>query len=73
MTTIFPSRPRAVIITCRCSGLVHCGHYEAATVDISEVLVPDAEKAVKEAIARYGIDKPNEQARLAAQRLKEIG
>jgi hypothetical protein len=37
------------------------------------VLVPDAEKAVKEAIARYGIDKPNEQARLAAQRLKEIG
>jgi hypothetical protein len=29
--------------------------------------------AANEAIARYGIDNPNEQARLAAQRVKEIG
>jgi hypothetical protein len=32
-----------------------------------------AEQVVKEAIARYGIDNPQEQARLPAQRVKEIG
>ena len=37
------------------------------------VQAADAEQAVKEAIARYGIDNPQEQARLAAQRVKEIG
>jgi hypothetical protein len=40
---------------------------------IGYVQAADAEQAVKEAIARYGIDNPNEQARLAAQRVKEIG
>jgi hypothetical protein len=40
---------------------------------IGYVQAPDAEQAVKEAIARYGIDNPQEQARLAAQRVKEIG
>ena len=40
---------------------------------IGYVQAPDAERAVKEAIARYGIDNPQEQARLAAQRVKEIG
>ena len=39
---------------------------------IGYVQAPDAEQAVKEAIARYGIDNPQEQARLAAQRVKEI-
>jgi hypothetical protein len=34
---------------------------------------PDAEQAVKEAIPRYGISNSQEQARLAAQRVKEIG
>ena len=34
---------------------------------------PDAEQAVKEAIARYGISNPQQQVRLAAQRVKEIG
>jgi hypothetical protein len=34
---------------------------------------PDAEQAVKEAMARYGIDNPQGQARLAAQRVREIG
>ena len=33
---------------------------------------PDAEQAIKEAIARYGISNPQEQARLP-QRVKEIG
>jgi hypothetical protein len=40
---------------------------------IGYVQAADAEQAVKEAIARYGIDNPQEQARLAAQRVKEIG
>ena len=40
---------------------------------IGYVQAADAEQAVKEAIARYGIDNPEEQARLAAQRVKEIG
>jgi hypothetical protein len=40
---------------------------------IGYVQAPDAEKAAKEAIAWYGIDNPQEQARLAAQRVKEIG
>ena len=40
---------------------------------IGYVQAPDAVQAVKEAIARYGIDNPQEQARLAAQRVKEIG
>jgi hypothetical protein len=40
---------------------------------IGYVQAPDAEQAVKEAIVRYGISNPQEQARLAAQRVKEIG
>ena len=40
---------------------------------IGYVQAADAEQAVKEAIARYGIDNPQEQAPLAAQRVKEIG
>ena len=40
---------------------------------IGYVQAPDAEQAVKEAIARYWIDNPQEQARLAVQRVKEIG
>jgi hypothetical protein len=40
---------------------------------IGYVQAPDAEQAVKEAIAQYGISNPQEQARLAAQRVKEIG
>jgi hypothetical protein len=39
---------------------------------IGYVQATDAEQAVKEAIARYGIDNPQEQARLAAQRVREI-
>jgi hypothetical protein len=38
-----------------------------------EPKAPDVEQAVKEAIAQYGISNPQEQARLAAQRVKEIG
>jgi hypothetical protein len=37
------------------------------------VQAPDAEQAIKTAIERYEIDSPIEQARLAAQRVKEIG
>jgi hypothetical protein len=40
---------------------------------IGYVQAPDAEQAVKEAIARYGISNPHAQARLAAQCVKEIG
>jgi hypothetical protein len=40
---------------------------------IGYVQAPDAEQAVKEAIAQFGISNPQEQARLAAQRVKEIG
>jgi hypothetical protein len=40
---------------------------------IGYVQAPDAEQAVKEAIARYGISNPQDQSRLAAQRVKEIG
>jgi hypothetical protein len=36
------------------------------------VQAPDAEQAVNEAIAKYEISNPNEQARLAAQRVKEF-
>jgi hypothetical protein len=39
---------------------------------IGYVQAPDAEQAVKEAIARYGISNPQQQARLAAQRVKEV-
>jgi hypothetical protein len=39
---------------------------------VGYVEAEDAEAAVKEAIARYGISNPHEQARLAAQRVKEI-
>jgi predicted chitinase len=34
---------------------------------------PDAEQAVKAAISQFGISNPHEQARLAAQRVGEIG
>jgi hypothetical protein len=36
------------------------------------VQAPDTAQAIKEAIARYGISNPQVQARLAAQRVKEI-
>jgi hypothetical protein len=39
---------------------------------IGYVEAVDAEAAVKQAIATYGITNPNEQARLAAQPVKEI-
>jgi hypothetical protein len=39
---------------------------------IGYVEAEDAEAAVNEAIARYGISNPHEQVRLAAQRVKEI-
>ena len=39
---------------------------------IGYVQAPDADQAVKEAIANYEVGKPHEQARLAAQRVKEI-
>jgi hypothetical protein len=38
---------------------------------IGYVQAPDADQAIEEAIAKYEI-KPHEQARLAAQRVKEI-
>jgi hypothetical protein len=38
------------------------GHVEAA----------DAEQAIKEAISKYAITNPQEQDRLAAQRVKEV-
>jgi hypothetical protein len=39
---------------------------------IGHVQAPDAERAIIEAIAKYEISSPHEQARLAAQRVKEV-
>jgi hypothetical protein len=39
---------------------------------IGYVEAPDADQAIKEAIAKYEISNPHHQARLAAQRVKEI-
>jgi hypothetical protein len=39
---------------------------------IGYVQAPDVEQAIKEAIAKYEISNPHAQARLAAQRVKEI-
>jgi predicted chitinase len=40
---------------------------------VGYVQAPDAEQAIKAAIERYEISSPIEQARLAAQCVKEIG
>ena len=40
---------------------------------IGSFQAPDAEQAIKQAIVERGISNPQEQARLAAQRVKEIG
>jgi hypothetical protein len=40
---------------------------------VGYVQAPDAEQAIKTAIERYEISSPIDQARLAAQRVKEIG
>jgi hypothetical protein len=37
------------------------------------VEAPDAERAIQAAISRYEISNPREQARLAAQRVREVG
>jgi hypothetical protein len=39
---------------------------------IGHVEAPDAEQAIKEAISKYAITNPQEQDRLAAQRVKEV-
>ena len=39
---------------------------------IGHVQAPDAERAIKEAITKYEISSPHEQARLAAKRVKEV-
>jgi hypothetical protein len=39
---------------------------------IGDVQAPDAEQAVREAIARYGISNPQEEVRLAAHRVKRL-
>jgi hypothetical protein len=39
---------------------------------IGHVQAPDAERAIKEAIAKYEISSPHERARLAAVRVKEV-
>jgi hypothetical protein len=39
---------------------------------IGHVQAPDADLAIKAAIEKYGIRNPQEQTRLAAQRVKEI-
>jgi hypothetical protein len=40
---------------------------------VGYVEAPDAEQAVKAAISQFGISNPHEQARLAAQRVREVG
>jgi predicted chitinase len=40
---------------------------------VGHVEAPNAEQAVKAAIEKYEITNPHEQARLAAQRVKEAG
>ena len=40
---------------------------------IGYVEAPDAEQAIQAAISRYEISSPHEQARLAAQRVREVG
>jgi hypothetical protein len=39
---------------------------------IGYVEAPDADQAIKEAIEQFRISSPHQQARLAAQRVKEI-
>jgi hypothetical protein len=39
---------------------------------IGHVQAPDAERAIKEVIAKYEISSPHEQACLAAQRVKKV-
>jgi hypothetical protein len=39
---------------------------------IGHVQAPDADQAIKEAISKYAITDPDEQNRLAAQRVKEV-
>jgi hypothetical protein len=39
---------------------------------IGHVEAPDADQAIKEAIRRYEITSPHEQARLAALRVREV-
>ena len=39
---------------------------------VGYVRAPDADQAVKEAIVKYEISNPHQQARLAAQQAKEI-
>jgi hypothetical protein len=40
---------------------------------VGYVEAPDAERAIQAAISRYEISNPHEQARLAAQRVREVG
>jgi len=40
---------------------------------IGHVEAPDAEQAIKEAIRKYEITSPQEQERVAAQRVREVG
>jgi hypothetical protein len=40
---------------------------------VGYVQAPDAEQAIQGAITQHGITNPHEQARLAAQRVREIG
>jgi hypothetical protein len=40
---------------------------------VSYVEAPDADQAIEAAILQYGIKSPHEQARLAAQRVREVG
>jgi len=40
---------------------------------IGYVEAPNAEQAIEMAISRYGIKSPHEQARLSAQRVREVG
>jgi len=61
-----PSRPiqhEWRITRIRSTPAVLIGHVEA----------PDAEQAIKEAIRKYEITSPQEQERLAAQRVREVG
>jgi predicted chitinase len=40
---------------------------------VGYVKAPDAEQAIQAAISEYDITNPHQQARLAAQRAREIG
>ena len=40
---------------------------------IGYVEAPDAEQAIQAAISQYGISNSHKQARLAAQRVREVG